>query len=567
MASPVRPVVETRYDQIFPTFGPAEVERLRRFGEARSWPAGARVVAAGEPGPGLLVILGGELTITQHGPFGPGDVIVTHGAGGLMGELAQLSGRPSLVDADARTDVEGLVIPTPRLHELFVAEAELGETIMRALILRRVGLLQSGTAGPVIVGRAADPDVVRLAGFLSRNGHPHQRLDPDVDACATTLVERFRILSSELPIVVCPDGSVLKNPTDAALAGCLRLVRALDPARTYDVAIVGAGPAGLAAAVYGASEGLSVLVLDARAFGGQAGASSRIENYLGFPTGISGMALMARAFNQALKFGAEAAIPDEAGVLRPAPPGGGPHELRLANGEQVRARAVVVATGASYRRLDVENLGAFDGASVHYWASPIEAKLCAGAEVALVGGGNSAGQGIVYLSGSCARVTVLVRAASLEKSMSRYLVDRIAGLPNVDVCLDTRVVALEGHGGVLEAIRWRHAPTGRETRRAVRQVFLFIGADPNTGWLRGSGVALDPKGFVLTGAEAGPSRRPLETSEAGVFAIGDVRSGSTKRVAAAVGEGAQVIAAIHDFLGTRGERARAPGGGAAAAGP
>jgi thioredoxin reductase (NADPH) len=442
---------------------------------------------------------------------------------------------------------------------VMVAEAEIGERIMRALILRRVNLIQSGMSGPVIVGRAEHADVLRLAGFLSRTGHPHQRLDPETDSCAKILVERFHVEPSELPIVLCPNGRLLRNPSEVELAGCLGLVQPIDPAHVYDVAIVGAGPAGLAAAVYGASEGLSIIVLDARAFGGQAGASSRIENYLGFPTGITGMALMARAYNQAQKFGAEMAIPDEVLRLQSDDEADGARaELLLANGERVRARAVVIASGARYRRLDVENLATFDGC-VHYWASPLEGKLCAAQEVALVGAGNSAGQAAVYLATQAAKVSVLVRGRSLEARMSRYLVDRIAGLPNVEVLLETEVVALEGRVGELEAIRWRHVPSGEETRRPIRHVFLFIGADPNTSWLSGSGVALDGKGFVRTGADVAAGRPALETSRDGIFAIGDVRSGSTKRVAAAVGEGAQVIATIHAFLAG----ARAPLGGAA----
>jgi thioredoxin reductase (NADPH) len=466
-----------------------------------------------------------------------------------MGELAQLSGRPALVDARATTPVEVLVIPSPRLRDVLVAEAEIGERIMRALILRRVGLLESGVSGPLILGRADDPAVLRLVGFLTRNGHPHQRLDPDRDASAEVLLERFDLDASDLPIVLCPNGGFLRNPTEVELARCIGLVRPLDPARLYDVAIVGAGPAGLAAAVYGASEGLSVIVIDSRAFGGQAGASARIENYLGFPTGISGMALMARAFNQAQKFGAEMAIPDEVDRLGRIRDGDGARlELRLANGERVRARAVVIASGARYRRLGLEDLSSYEASGVHYWASPVEGRLCAGQEVALVGAGNAAGQGVVYLAGEVRKVWLLVRGRSLDASMSRYLVERIAGLRNVEVLLRTEVSALDGRDGALEAIRWRHAPSGAETRRAIRHLFLFIGADPNTSWLAESGVALDAKGFVRTGADAGSGRQPLETGIDGVFAIGDVRAGSTKRVAAAVGEGAQVIAAVHAHL-------------------
>src|SRR5437867_4330830 len=311
MAESPRPVIETRYSQMFPTLDPAEIDRLRRFGETRTFGAGERLVETGEVSPGMFVILDGEVTVTQHNPLGRDQPIVTHGRGSFMGELAQLSGRPSLVDAHAIRPVEALVIPSPKLRDVLVAEAEVGERIMRALILRRVGLFESGIAGPVIVGRAGHGDVLRLVDFLRRNGHPHQRLDPDTDSCATTLLERFHVDPSQLPIVVCPNGQMLRNPSEHELARCIGLDRPIDATKVHDVAIIGAGPAGLAAAVYAASEGLSVMVLDRRAFGGQAGASMRIENYLGFPTGITGMALMARAFNQAQKFGAEMAIPEE----------------------------------------------------------------------------------------------------------------------------------------------------------------------------------------------------------------------------------------------------------------
>jgi thioredoxin reductase (NADPH) len=546
MASPERPLVETRYAQMFPTLQPAEVERLRRFGEVRRYGAGERVVTTGEPSPGMLVVLSGELAVSQHNVLGRSEPIVTHGPGGFMGELAQLSGRPSLVDAAAVKPVEVLVIASRSLRDVLVAEAELGERIMRALILRRVGLLEAGLSGPVIVGHAGSGDVLRLAEFLRRNGHPHHALDPDVDSCAKTLLDRFEVAPSQLPIVLCPNGSLLHNPGEGELARCLGLVRPIDPAKIYDVAIVGAGPAGLAAAVYGASEGLSVIGLDCRAFGGQAGASARIENYLGFPTGITGVALMARAFNQAQKFGAELAIPDEVVRLhRPAGSRPGRFQLGLANGENVTARAVVIASGAKYLRLNVANLAAFEGACVHYWASPLEGKLCAGQEVALVGAGNSAAQATVYLASQVAKVWLLVRRPGLEATMSSYLVERIASLPNVEVLTQTEVCALEGRAGVLEAIRWRHVPSGSQTRRPIRHLFLFIGAEPNTSWLSASDVALDDKGFVRTGTELGSGRRPLETSVAGIFAIGDVRAGSIKRVAAAVGEGAQVTAALH----------------------
>jgi thioredoxin reductase (NADPH) len=548
-----RTVIETRSAQMFPTLEPREVERLRRFGEPHAYAEGERVLATGDVSPGLFVILAGEISVTQRSALGYEEPIVTCGPGSFMGELNQLSGRPSLVDAKALRPVEAIVIPSPRLRDVLVAEAELGERIMRALILRRVGLLQGGIAGPLIVGRAGDAGTLRLAGFLARNGQPHQSLDPDTDACAKTLVERFQVEPAQLPIVLCANGTLLKSPSENQLASCLGLVRPIDASRVYDVAIVGAGPAGLAAAVYAASEGLSVLVLDGRAFGGQAGASSRIENYMGFPTGISGMALMARAFNQAEKFGAEMAIPDEATHLEfHLESERARFRVRLANQEHARAHTVVIASGARYRRLEVANLADFEGTTVHYWASPLESRLCSGAEVALVGAGNSAGQAVVYLAEQAKQVTMLVRGASLEASMSRYLVDRIRSLPNVRVHLGCQVTALEGSGGHLEAICWR-GPDGRTSRIPASQLFLFVGADPNTDWLRATGIALDAKGFVRTGADAGPGERhPLETSRAGVFAIGDVRCGSVKRVAASVGEGAQVVAALHAFLAKTG---------------
>jgi thioredoxin reductase (NADPH) len=548
---PTPSVRDTRRDQMFPTLELEEIERLRRFGEVRAYRAGEALAKVGEVGHGLAIILAGNVDITQRDQWGRRTPIVTHNPGSFMGELAQLAGRPALVDAYAQGPVEALIIPPERLRALLVAEAELGERIMRGLILRRVGLLETGAGGPVILGRAGNGDVLRLAGFLSRNGHPLQSLDVESDPDAKALIERFHIDAGQLPIVLCPGGQMLRNPSESELARCIGLVGPIDPHRVYDVVVVGAGPAGLATAVYAASEGLSVLVLDCRAFGGQAGASARIENYLGFPTGISGMALMARAYNQAQKFGVEMAIPDQVtGLQIPDDPVRDRFVLTLLDGERVTARSVVVASGARYRRIDVENLEAFEASSIHYWASPLEGKLCAGQEVALVGGGNSAGQAVVYLARRVAKVWVLVRGRDLASSMSRYLVDRIAGLANVEVLTQVQVSGLEGGDGMLQAIRWRRGASGEEVRRAIRHLFLFIGADPNTDWLSGSGVALDAKGFVLTGAEAAADRRSLETSRRGVFAIGDVRASSVKRVAAAVGEGAQVVAALHAFLAT-----------------
>jgi thioredoxin reductase (NADPH) len=553
MSLPNPSIMDTRRHQMFPVLEPVEIERVRRFGKVRSYGAGEALAKVGEKGHGLTVILAGTVDVTQHDESGRRDPIVTHGSGAFMGELAQLAGRPALVDAYAQTAVDALIIPPEQLRALLIAEAELGERIMRALILRRVGLLERGAGGPVIVGRAENGDVLRLRSFLRRNGHPHQTLNPEIDPEAKALIERFHVDPGQLPIVLCPGGELLRNPSENELARCIGLVGPIDPNRVYDVAIVGAGPAGLAAAVYAASEGLSVLVLDCRAFGGQAGASARIENYLGFPTGITGMALMARAHNQARKFGVEMAIPDEViGLEEPSHRNKGRFVLKLSNNERVSARSVVIASGARYRQLAVDGLASFEAASVHYWASPLEGKLCAGQEVALVGAGNSAGQAVVYLASQVAKVWLLVRGRDLASSMSRYLVDRITGLPNVEVLTQTTVTGVEGRDAMLEAIRWRAGSSGEEVRRPIQHLFLFIGADPNTEWLSGSGVALDRKGFVLTGAGTTENRHPLETSRPGIFAIGDVRSGSVKRVAAAVGEGAQVVATLHAVLPSAG---------------
>ena len=554
MAPSVSPLIAARRDQMFPILAEADIERMRRFGEASFYAAGEQIVTAGEVSPGLIVILSGKVDITQAGGLSPREAIISYGPGNFIGELAQLSSRPALINAAAAEPVEAFVIPSQRLRDLMVQEANLGERIMRALILRRVGLLESGISGPIIIGPPGNGDVLRLQGFLTRSGLPHRALDSDTDPCAKTLTERFHVDQHHLPIVLCPNGKLLHNPGENELARCVGLLRPVDSGKIYDVAIVGAGPAGLAAAVYAASEGLSTIVLDCRAFGGQAGASARIENYLGFPTGITGMALMARAYNQAQKFGVEMVIPDEAKLLSAADDGAR-YRLDVGDGETVRTRTVVIASGARYRRLDIANLAEFEGTSVHYWASPIEARLCAGQEVALVGAGNSAGQAAVYLASQVRKVTMLARRGGLRETMSRYLVERIEAQPNIEVLGETEIVALEGEGGNLTALSWRNQATGDVETRPIQHLFLFIGADPNTDWLAECNVALDAKGFVRTGADV--AAELMETSRSGVFAIGDVRSGSVKRVAAAVGEGAQVVAALHAYLART--NAAAPG--------
>jgi thioredoxin reductase (NADPH) len=539
---------DTNRSRMFLALEPAEVERIRRFGKVRSYAAGEALFRVGEVGHGLLIILSGQVDLIRHLETGALKNFSTQGLGAVLGEMAQLAGHPTLVDGLAQGPVEALIIPPDQVRALLVAETDLGDRITHALMMRRVSMVEMGTGGPVIVGHPENGDVLRLEGFLARNSHPCQRLNP-TDPAAQELMQRFHVDASELPVVLSPTGELLRNPSEAELARAIGLVGPIDPDRVYDVAIVGAGPAGLAAAVYAASEGLSVMMFDSHAFGGQAGASARIENFLGFPAAISGMALMGRAYTQAHKFGVEAAIPSEVmGLGVAGAREDGPFILSLSNHERARARAVVIASGVRYRRLHVGDLGRFEGTSVHYWASPLEGKLCAGQEVALVGGGNSAGQAVVYLAGKAAKVWLLVRAPGLAASMSRYLVDRIAALPNVEVVTHAQVFALEGSGDTLAAVRWTQGDASEEVRRPIRHLFLFIGAEPNASWLAGSGVMLDAKGFVLTGTQAGQNRHSLETSRRGVFAIGDVRSGSVKRVAAAVGEGAQVVPALHAFL-------------------
>ncbi len=533
--------LSTRRHQMFPVLTNEEITRLRRFGEAQHWNTGDFLFRAGYAGPGMFVMLKGGVKVIQRDGLGREHLVVEHHVGQFLAEVGQLSGKPALVDGIALEPVEALLIPPDRLRALIVAEAELGERIMRALILRRVALIEKGV-GPILVGKQHDSRLVALQGFLSRNGHPHSVID-ERDEDALRLIEQFAARPEDLPLVICPDGSVLRRPSDPELATCLGLLPDLDASHIYDIAIVGAGPAGLATAVYAASEGLSVIVLDSRAPGGQAGASSRIENYLGFPTGISGQALAGRAFVQAQKFGAHVAIPVKVRTLYCDAQ---PRRLDLCCGGSILSRAIVIASGAVYRRPAIDGLERFDGRGVYYWASPVEAKLCKHEEIVLVGGGNSAGQGIVYLATHAKHVHVLIRKNSFASTMSRYLIDRIQSLPNVTIHPRSEIGRLEADdSGLASVVLKSPLPDGTD-RIATRHLFLFTGADPNTEWLRTCGVDLDEKGFVVTGM--GASGCDLGTSVEGVYAIGDARAGSTKRVAAAVGEGAAVVAQIHQML-------------------
>jgi len=547
-------LIDTRRAQMFPVLTPAQIETARRFasGAARDFAPGDLVFTLGEHNAPVWLILKGAIDIVRRDGLGHERFIVSQAEGQFTGEVSQLAGRASLAEGRAGADgCTALPIDAAHLRALVIGSADVGELIMRALILRRVGLIEGDASGSVLIGRPGEANLVRLQGFLTRNGYPNSLIDADNDAEGRAIVERLGVQPDDLPLMVCPNGEVLRRPGDAEAALCLGMLPDLDPETLYDVAVVGAGPAGLATAVYAASEGLSVLVLDQRAIGGQAGASARIENYLGFPTGISGQALAGRAYNQALKFGAELAIPLTVDRLDCGDHDAGqPHHLTLTDGAVTRARAVVVASGARYRRPAIEGLAAFEGAGVSYWASPVEARLCEGEEVALVGGGNSAGQAVVFLAPKVKRLHLIVRGEGLAASMSRYLIDRIAALPNVEIHTHTEVVGLHGDRATgLTGATFRDRRTGAETARDLRHLFLFVGADPNADWLKAC-VTTDAAGFVVTGQDRGPARPalPLETDRPGVFAIGDVRAGSTKRVAAAVGEGAAVVAQIHQYL-------------------
>lgn len=540
---------------MFPVFNQDQILVARRFAadESRSFAPGEAVYRTGDKNIPVWLVLQGAIELSRHdGLRSDAPIAIVH-VGQFSGEVGQLSGRPALATAKAGPDgCVALPFDPAHLRALVIGSAEIGEIVMRALILRRVALIEEGGSGTILIGIPGSSDVLRLRGFLRSSGFPHLVLDSTSDDEGKALVARLGVPPQELPLAVCPDGTVLRRPGNAELARHLGLVPDIASGAEYDVAIVGAGPAGLAAAVYAASEGLSVLVLDARSFGGQAGTSSRIENYFGFPTGISGLALAARGFNQAQKFGATVAIPMAVERLDCGRSDRQMHKIVLRNNILVRARTVVIASGARYRRPEIDSLDDFEGNGVSYWASPIEAQACAGEEVALVGGGNSAGQGIVFLAPSVKKLHLIARR-DLRETMSAYLVDRIAALPNIEYHIGSELVRLHGEPGRVIGATFRNRQSGKTVNLELRQIFLFIGADPNTVWLDGC-VEVDPRGFVITGnrfrsdIDAGRTPHALETSLPRVFAIGDVRADSTKRVAAAVGEGAAVVGQIHQAL-------------------
>jgi thioredoxin reductase (NADPH) len=543
-----------RREILYPRMTPAQLARIASYGARREVRAGEEVYRQGDEHVHLFVVVRGQLDVVRPGLDGE-QLIVTCEPGEFTGEVNLLSGRRSLVTGRMRTDGELLDVPPPGLRRLVVADAELSELLMRTFILRRVLLITRRLGDVVLVGSRRNPGTLQLMEFLTRNGHPYGYLDVEEDPAAQSLLDQFGVTSKNIPVLIWRGTRALRNPTDEAVADLLGFNAGVDVAGVRDVLVVGAGPAGLSAAVYAASEGLQVLVVEAYAPGGQAGSSSRIENYLGFPTGISGTALAGRAFTQAQKFGADIGISRVAEHLECS---ARPYTITLRNGDRLRARTVIVASGARYRKLDLPHRERFDNAGIYYGATFVEAQFCAGEEVAVVGGGNSAGQAAMYLATIARHVQMLVRGESLSVTMSRYLIDRIQECPRITVHTCTEIVAFIGEN-TLERIRWRHNKTGEVEERPIRHVFCMTGAEPNTGWLAGC-VGLDDRGFVKTGQDLRPdelekaewplSRPPylLEPSRPGVFAVGDVRAGNIKRVASAVGEGSICIHLVHKAL-------------------
>ncbi len=545
--------LEQRRAQMFSTLAPEQLARIASVGARRQLRRGEVLYDQGDREIPFYVVTQGTLeTVRPHDAIE--DPISILGPGQFTGEMNMLTGRRSLVRVRAREDGEVIEVRPEAVRALVQVDSELSELLMRAFILRRVSLIARGMGDVVLVGSHHSSDTLRIKEFLVRNGHPYTYLDVDQHDDVQATLDRFHVTVEEIPVIICRGVKVLRNPTPEKLADCLGFNPDLHVEVVRDLLVVGAGPAGLAAAVYGASEGLSVQVLESHAPGGQAGSSSRIENYLGFPTGISGQALAGRAFTQAEKFGAGVAIARAAGKLLCER---NPYAVQLSTGEVMHARAVVIASGARYRKLPLTKLSMFEGAGVYYAASQMEAQLCVGEEVIVVGGGNSAGQAAIFLSETASRVHVLVRSDGLGETMSRYLVRRIEDSPHVTVHTRTEIESLDGDRS-LETVRWRNAG-GEIESHSIRHVFLMTGAVPNTGWVKGC-VTLDDKGFVKTGSdltaeELAAARWPLrrapyllETSRPGVFAVGDARAGSVKRVASAVGEGSICVQLCHKVL-------------------
>jgi thioredoxin reductase (NADPH) len=520
------------------------VERVSRYGVREVLSDGTTIFESGQRSIDFFLVLDGAVEIFDRDPHGVAQVFATLGAKQFAGELHMFNDREVLVSGRVQGDSTVIRIRHGEFRRLMTGEPDIGEIVMRAFILRRVALIRQAHGGVVLIGATHAADTLRLERFLTRNGYPHRTLDIESDPDAGGFMTCLELTPEDLPVVVASGHRILRNPAIPALAETLGLTETIEPERRYDVAIVGAGPAGLAAAVYAASEGLDTIVLEAIAPGGQAGTSSKIENYLGFPTGISGQALSARAQIQAQKFGARLEIARSVAALDCA---GEPYRLTLDDGQIVQAGAIVVASGARYRRLDVVDCERFEGQGIHYAATAMEAQLCGGEPVVVVGGGNSAGQAAMFLSRSATHVHIVVRADGLAATMSDYLVQRIHQSPHITLHTRTTISALGGDNR-LRRVSWKKADGDSETH-PVGNIFVMIGADPNTDWLGGC-LALDPKGFVETGkgADGMALASPYATSRPGIFAVGDVRAGSVKRVASAVGEGSVVVQAIHQFL-------------------
>jgi thioredoxin reductase (NADPH) len=543
-----------RRDQMFPTLSAAQLARLERYGQRRAIRAGEILAEPGDRGLPMWVVLSGSIEAIQMGMSAETSV-VTHTAGGFSGEMSTLRGISTVVRVRVCTDGEVLQIDENCLRTIVQTDSELGELFLRAFILRRVGLIQAQAGDVILLGSSHSADTLRLQQFLTRNTFPYLYLDIQEDTAACELQERLKLKPSDLPVVICRGVVALKNPSTEEVAACLGMNQAVDDRRVRDLIVVGAGPAGLAAAVYGASEGLDVLVLETGTPGGQAGSSSKIENYLGFPTGISGLALAGRALVQAQKFGAEIRTASPALRLRCE---GKPYAIELASGASVKGRCIVLASGVEYRQLNLEKAARFLGVGIYYGATATEARRCRGDEVVVVGGGNSAGQAAVFLAGTSSVVHMLVRSNGLADTMSHYLIRRIQETPNIRLRLNTQITAFEGTDE-LERVTCKTSPSGVTETLPIRHVFLMTGAVPSTHWLAGC-ISLNDKSFALTGPDVpaqdldpklwNASRRPesFETSLPGVFAVGDIRCGSVKRVAAAVGEGSACIQQVHLVL-------------------
>jgi thioredoxin reductase (NADPH) len=548
------PITSSSIEKIFPKLTPAQLRRIAARGHIRAVEGGEVLYEQGHSAAPFFVVVSGELEVVR--PSVPVETLVTvFESGQFTGEVGTLSGRRSLLRVRATKPGKVIELDRQQMLALVQTDAELGQILMRAFILRRVELIAAGVGDIVLIGSTYSASTLRIKEFLMRNGHPYSYIDLERDPDVQNLLDSFQVSASEIPVLICRGQVVLRNPTNQEIADCLGFNESIDQTHVRDLVIIGAGPSGLAAAVYGASEGLDVMVLETGSPGGQAGSSSRIENYLGFPTGISGQDLAGRAYVQAQKFGADILVAKATRLICDRKP----YIVELENGARISTRTIVIATGAQYRKLPLENLTRFEGAGVYYGATFVEAQLCGGEEVIVVGGGNSAGQAAVFLAQTAKRVHMLVRSAGLAATMSRYLIRRIEESPTIIFRPQTEIVALEGGGNHLDSVYWRNSQTGQTEKHEISHVFIMTGADPNTSWLDGC-VALDDKGFIKTGLDLSPenlsaarwppTRQPylLETNLLGVFAVGDVRGGSIKRVASAVGEGSIAISFVHKVL-------------------